>query len=97
MSGATLPTDWSRADNARTALAFVVRGEAPLGIVYATDARIEPGVRIVDVFPAHTHRPISYPVGVVSTADDRAAAFIDYLRGPVSTAVFEKYGFIVLH
>jgi molybdate transport system substrate-binding protein len=86
-----------RADNVRTALAFVARGEAPLGIVYETDAKIEPGVRVVDVFPANTHLPISYPVGATATANDRAAAFIDFLRGPTGTAAFEKYGFIVLH
>jgi molybdate transport system substrate-binding protein len=86
-----------RADNVRTALAFVARGEAPLGIVYVTDAKLEPGVRVVDVFPANTHRAISYPVGVIGGANERAAAFIDYLRGPAGTAAFEKCGFIVLH
>jgi molybdate transport system substrate-binding protein len=86
-----------RADNVRTALAFVARGEAPLGIVYQTDAKVEPGVRIVDLFPSTSHLPIVYPVGVIGGANDRAAAFIDYLRGPAGTAAFEKYGFIVLH
>ena len=86
-----------RADNVRTALAFVVRGEAPLGIVYQTDAKIEPGVRVVDLFPASSHHSISYPIGVIGGANDKAAAFIDYLRGPAGTAAFEKYGFIVLH
>jgi len=86
-----------RADNVRTALAFVARGEAPLGIVYETDAKIEPGVRVVDLFPATSHLPITYPIGVIGAANDKAAAFIDYLRGPAGTAAFEKYGFIVLH
>ena len=86
-----------RADNVRTALAFVARGETPLGIVYVTDAKIEPGVRVVDVFPANTHLSISYPIGVIDGANERAAAFIDFLRGPAGTAAFEKYGFVVLH
>lgn len=86
-----------RADNVRTALAFVVRGEAPLGIVYVTDAKIEPGVRIVDLFPVNSHLPISYPFAMIGSTNDRAAAFIEFLRGPAGTAAFEKYGFIVLH
>ena len=86
-----------RADNVRTALAFVARGEVPLGIVYLTDAKIEPGVRVVDLFPASSHLPISYPVALTYDASAQAAAFIEYLRGPAGTAAFEKYGFIVLH
>jgi molybdate transport system substrate-binding protein len=86
-----------RADNVRTALAFVTRGEAPLGIVYLTDAKIEPGVRIVDLFPASTHLPISYPVALTTGASERAAAFMEFLRSPVATAAFERYGFNVLH
>jgi molybdate transport system substrate-binding protein len=86
-----------RADNVRTALAFVARGEAPLGIVYVTDARIESGVRIVDLFPVNTHLTISYPIGMIGGTNDRAGAFIEFLRGPAGTAAFEKYGFIVLH
>jgi molybdate transport system substrate-binding protein len=85
-----------RADNVRTALAFVARGEAPLGIVYLTDARLEPGVRILDLFPPNSHLPISYPVALTSGASAQAASFIEFLRGPVGTAAFEKYGFIVL-
>ncbi|MDE2219112.1 MAG: molybdate ABC transporter substrate-binding protein [Gammaproteobacteria bacterium] len=84
------------ADNVRTALAFVARGEAPLGIVYATDAKIEPGVRIVDLFPSGSHSPIDYPIALTSGARPQAAAFIEFLRGPFGTAAFEKYGFIVL-
>jgi len=86
-----------RADNVRTALAFVARGEAPLGIVYVTDAKIEPGVRIVDLFPTSSHLPISYPIALTTGAGAQAAAFIEFLRGPVGTAAFERYGFIVLH
>ena len=85
-----------RADNVRTALAFVARGEAPLGIVYLTDAKIEPGVRIVYLFPATSHLPISYPIALTRGASAQAAAFIEFLRGPAATAAFGKYGFIVL-
>ncbi|HVN99578.1 MAG TPA: molybdate ABC transporter substrate-binding protein [Steroidobacteraceae bacterium] len=85
-----------RADNVRSALAFVARGEAPLGIVYLTDAKIEPGVRIVDLFPAGTHLPITYPIALTATANPQAAAFLEFLRGPAGSAAFGKYGFIVL-
>jgi molybdate transport system substrate-binding protein len=86
-----------RADNVRTALAFVARGEAPLGIVYLTDAKLEPGVRVVDVFPASSHLPITYPVALTTGASAQAAAFVEFLRGPAGSAAFGKYGFIVLH
>jgi molybdate transport system substrate-binding protein len=82
-----------RADNVRTALVFVERGEVPLGIVYATDAAIDPGVRVVDTFPATSHRPIVYPIALTATADADAARFIAFLRGPAARAVFERYGF----
>jgi molybdate transport system substrate-binding protein len=85
------------AENVRAALLLVSRGEAPLGIVYRTDVAAEPGVRIVDTFPADSHPPIVYPVAAVasSTNPDRAA-FLDYLRSPAARAVFEKQGFTVL-
>ena len=86
-----------RADNVRTALAFVARGEVPLGIVYETDARIDKQVRIVDLFPANSHLPISYPIALTTTANAKAAAFLEFLHGPTGAAAFEKYGFIVLH
>jgi molybdate transport system substrate-binding protein len=85
-----------RADNVRTALLFVERGEAPLGIVYATDAAIDSGVRVVDTFPATTHLPIVYPVARLAGGDAAAAEFIAFLRGPAARAAFERYGFTVL-
>ena len=85
-----------RADNVRTALAFVSRGEAPLGIVYATDAKIDPGVRVVGVFPADTHLPITYPVAVTHGARDGAARFVEFLRGAAAGETFRKFGFITL-
>lgn len=86
----------ARAENVRAALAFVDRGEAPLGIVYATDALVDKKVRIVDTFPANSHPPITYPIAETATARPAAAAFVAYLRGPEGQAVFRKYGFAPL-
>jgi len=85
-----------RADNVRTALAFVARGEAPLGIVYTTDAKIEPGVRVVGTFPADTHLPITYPVAVVRGARDGAPRFAEFLGGDAARTQFRELGFITL-
>ncbi|MDP1631045.1 MAG: molybdate ABC transporter substrate-binding protein [Caulobacter sp.] len=82
------------AENVRAALAYVARGEAPLGVVYATDALAEPAVRVVGRFPAWTHPPIVYPGAVVTGARDPAAgAFLNFLGGPRAMAVFRRYGF----
>jgi molybdate transport system substrate-binding protein len=86
-----------RADNVRSALAFVARGEVPLGIVYETDAKVDKKVRIVGIFPDDTHSPITYPVALTAKTDARAAAFLEFLRGPAGDAAFQKYGFVVLH
>jgi molybdate transport system substrate-binding protein len=85
-------------DNARAALALVARGEARLGIVYRTDAIAEPRVRIVDTFPAASHPPIVYPFALtaLSTNPD-AAGFLEFLRTPAATRVFEAEGFGVKH
>jgi len=85
------------AENVRAALAFVARGEAPLGIVYDTDAKVEPGVRIVGLFPENSHPPIVYPGAVTaSSSNPNAAAFLDSLKTPLEAAVFKKFGFRVL-
>ena len=84
------------AENVRVALAYVARGEAPFGIVYETDARIESKVRVAGVFPENTHPPIVYPVALTKDAKSQAKAFLDYLNGPEARTVFEKYGFKVL-
>ncbi len=81
------------ADNVRSALAYVARGEAPLGIVYATDAQIDPRVRIVDVFPADTHPPILYPAAPTVHAHAGTQAFLDFLARPKAQAAFIEYGF----
>jgi molybdate transport system substrate-binding protein len=86
-----------RADSVRSALAFVDRGEAALGIVYETDALVDPGVRVVDVFPDATHEPIAYPAALTSGANPEAAKFLEYLRSPAADIVFRHFGFAVLH
>jgi len=81
------------ADNVRAALALVARGEAPMGIVYRTDALVEKKVRIVADFPASSHDPIVYPVATTAKAQEGAADFVKFLRSPAAQAVFAKYGF----
>ncbi len=80
-------------ENVRAALALVARGEAVLGIVYSTDAKVEPGVKIVGTFPADSHPPIIYPVAATTTAKPEAAEYLAFLRSSSAKAIFEKYGF----
>ena len=87
---------FAMADSVRAALTLVARGEAALGIVYATDARVEPGVKIVGTFPADTHPPIIYPVAATVTAKPEAKDYLDYLHSSSAKAVLEKYGFVYL-
>jgi molybdate transport system substrate-binding protein len=88
----------AQAESVRAALLLVSRGEAPLGIVYATDAAADPAVAIVGTFPETSHPPIVYPVALTkdSTSPD-AEAFLAYMRGPDAKAAFEKQGFTVLN
>jgi molybdate transport system substrate-binding protein len=86
-----------RADSVRSALAFVDRGEAALGIVYATDALIDDKVRLLDTFPAESHRPIIYPVALTVGAKPEAAKFLAYIRGPAGDVAFRHAGFTPLH
>jgi molybdate transport system substrate-binding protein len=86
-----------RADNVRSALAFVDRGEAALGIVYATDALIDTQVRVVDTFPTDSHKPITYPAALTTAAKPDAAKFLAFIRGPAGDMVFQHYGFKTLH
>jgi molybdate transport system substrate-binding protein len=86
-----------RADSVRSALAFVDRGEAPLGIVYETDALIDKNVRIVDVFPSDSHLPITYPVALTTKSSPAAAKFLAYIRGPAADVAYKHYGFTPLH
>jgi molybdate transport system substrate-binding protein len=82
-----------RAENVRAALAFVARGEAPLGIVYATDALAEKKVRIVAEFPEDTHPPITYPIAVTTHGGPAAQQFVDFVRSKAAAPIFKKYGF----
>ena len=84
---------FAMAESVRAALTLVARGEAVLGIVYSTDAKVEPGVKIVGTFPADSHPPIIYPVAATSTAKPDAKAYLDYLHSSAAKAVLEKYGF----
>ena len=84
-------------DSVRAALAFVARGETPLGIVYDTDAKVEPKVRIVGLFPEDSHPAIVYPAALVGASPGPGArAFLTYLEGREAAAVFRKYGFTLL-
>lgn len=83
------------AENVRAALAYVARGETTLGIVYNTDAKIEPRVHVVGTFPDSSHAPILYPVALTKDGKPAAADFEKYLESPAAKAVFAKDGFIV--
>jgi molybdate transport system substrate-binding protein len=84
------------AENVRAALALVARGEAALGIVYSTDAKVEPNVKIVGTFPADSHPAIVYPVALTATAKPEAAQYLAFLRSQASKDIFDKYGFSYL-
>ncbi|MBB6600071.1 molybdate ABC transporter substrate-binding protein [Luteimonas sp. MC1825] len=80
--------------NVRAALMLVARGEAPLGVVYASDARVEPRVRVLATFPAALHPPIVYPVArVAASRHPHAAAFVRWLHTPPARAIFARHGF----
>ena len=84
------------AENVRAALVLVARQEAPLGIVYETDAKIDAGVKIVGVFPEDSHPPIIYPLALTKDAKSEATKYLAFLTAPEAKAVFERYGFRVL-
>lgn len=86
----------AQAENVRAALAYVARGETPLGIVYTTDAMAEPKVRIVAEFPDNSHLPIVYPEGLTKDARPDAAGFAAFLASDTATAIFRKDGFLIL-
>ena len=83
-------------ENVRAALLFVSRNEAPLGIVYASDAQAEPQVKIVARFPTSSHPRIVYPCALVAGAKNSAAAraFLEYLQKDSGRALFAKHGFV---
>lgn len=86
----------AQSENVRAALAFVALGEAPFGIVYATDAEAEPGVTVAATIPEDAHPPIRYPAALVAGAGEEARAFLDHLASAESRAAFEAEGFTFL-
>ena len=92
---ASIETKVARTENVRAALKLVARGEAPYGIVYATDARAEPAVRVLDTFPASTHPPVVYPMAVIaaSRSPEAARALAGYLASDAARATWQRYGF----
>ena len=87
---------FAMAESVRAALALVARGEAVLGIVYETDAKVEPGVKIIAAFPADSHPAIVYPVASTATAKADAAGYLAFLRSEAAKSIFGKYGFTYL-
>ena len=93
----SVSTRVAQAENVRMALTLVSRGEAPLGIVYKTDAASDPAVRIIGAFPAGSHPAIIYPMALLaSSTNPDAQALVDYLKMPAASPFFEKQGFTVL-
>ena len=87
----------AQADNVRAALAFVARAEAPLGIVYATDAAAEDRVTVIGTFPADSHAPITYPAAITAQSDSpQAHAFLAFLASDSARAIWQDHGFTVL-
>lgn len=92
----SVQSDVAQSDNVRAALALVAAGEAPLGIVYATDAAAEDDVTVVGEFPADSHPPITYPAALLTgAADDADRAFYDALSDARADAIFARHGFAV--
>jgi molybdate transport system substrate-binding protein len=91
---ASVENSVARSENVRAALLLAARHEVPLGIVYATDAAAEPGVKVVGVFPPDTHPPIVYPIAVTAQSREPAAnRLLDFLASPAAKPIFEKHGF----
>jgi molybdate transport system substrate-binding protein len=91
---ATLQARTAEAENVRAALLLVARGEAPLGVVYGSDAQAEPRVRVLATFPPDTHPRIVYPVARIRTGTHpRAAAFVRWLQTDEAMAIFRRHGF----
>jgi molybdate transport system substrate-binding protein len=87
----------AQADNVRAALKLVSTGEAPLGIVYGTDARSDPNVKVIDTFPEGTHPPIIYPVAIAASSTNAdAPALLAYLKSSAAQSVFKDQGFKIL-
>ena len=86
----------AQSENVRAAMTFVARGEAPLGIVYATDAEVDPAVAIIGTFPENSHPPITYPAAITAQGDSAAARdLLDYLSSEAAAARWRSFGFLV--
>ena len=87
----------AQADNVRAALKLVSTGEAPLGIVYGTDAKSDPNVKVIDIFPEGTHPPIIYPAAIVASSTNAdAPALLAYLKSAAAQSIFKDQGFKIL-
>jgi molybdate transport system substrate-binding protein len=87
----------AQAENVRAALKLVAMGEAPLGIVYQTDAHAEPAVKVIGTFPANTHEPIVYPIGLTaSSTNPDTADFVKFVQTVLARKLFEEQGFTIL-
>jgi molybdate transport system substrate-binding protein len=87
----------AQAENVRAALKLVATGEAALGIVYQTDAKAEPSVKVIGTFPADTHEPIVYPIGVTAESKNPdAEAFVKFVQSAKARELFEAEGFTFL-
>jgi molybdate transport system substrate-binding protein len=87
----------ARAENPLLAVKMVARGDAPFAVVFATDAMTDPGVSIVAAFPDDSHPPIRYPVAILATSANPAAAkFLDYLKSPAASEIFKRFGYVTL-
>ncbi|NDJ58396.1 molybdate ABC transporter substrate-binding protein [Enterobacteriaceae bacterium 4M9] len=90
----TLEPKLAPAEDVRGALALVERAEAPLGIVYGSDAVASKGVKVVATFPEDSHKKVEYPMAVVKDHQNATVeGFYNYLKGPEAAAVFKRYGF----
>jgi len=90
----TLAPKLAPAEDVRGALALVERNEAPLGIVYGSDAVASKGVKVVATFPEDSHKKVEYPIAVVDGhSNATVSAFYDYLKGPQAAEIFKRYGF----
>ena len=90
---ASVASKLAPAQDTRAALLLVARGEAPLGIVYQTDAAADKNVKIVGTFPADSHPAIVYPVAATTTAKPEASDYLAFLRSTAAKIILEKYGF----
>jgi molybdate transport system substrate-binding protein len=87
----------AQTESVRATLIFVARGEAPLGIVYRSDAHAEPHVKVLGTFPESSHAPIVYPIALIAASTNPdAKAFYDYFATPTASAIFKRESFDVL-